>query len=82
MQLYAEMIGFKRQVLGRVTAGLDGVSQEARTELSEDVDLIEAQMRRYERRLSFWSERAGKLNGVDPGSEGVRAKLLRARDKS
>jgi hypothetical protein len=66
MEIYSEMIGFKRQVLGRVTVGLDGVSQEARIELSEDVDLIEAQMRRYERRLQYWSDRAGELKDGDP----------------
>jgi hypothetical protein len=63
--IYAEMIGFKRQVLERVVLGLDGVSREARTELSEDVDLIEAQMHRYERRLEFWSTRAGVLTAAD-----------------
>ena len=82
MKIYAEMIGFKRQVLGRVTVGLDGVSAEARTELSVDVELIEAQMKRYERRLRFWSDRAGQLNGVDPTSNGGRAPLPRARNKS
>jgi hypothetical protein len=82
MEIYAEMIGFKRQVLGRVTIGLDGVSQEARTELSEDVDLIEAQMRRYERRLGYWSDRASELNGVDPSSKTVRTALIRGRNKS
>jgi hypothetical protein len=75
MEIYTEMIGFKRQVLGRVNVGLDGVSREARAELSEDVDLIEAQMRRYERRLRYWSDRSGELNGVDPdarrGSDAV-----------
>jgi hypothetical protein len=81
MEIYAEMIEFKRQVLGRVTVGLDGVSQEARSELSEDVDLIEAQMRRYERRLRFWSDRAGELNGVDASAKAVRTTLVRARNK-
>jgi hypothetical protein len=63
--IYAEMIGFKRQVLERVVVGLDGVSREARTELSEDVDLIEAQMHRYERRLQFWSAREGVLTAPE-----------------
>lgn len=66
--VYAEMIGFKRQVLDRVLVGLDAVSNEARTELSEDVELIQAQMHRYERRLSFWADRAGVLNGAGPGN--------------
>ncbi|HKB33274.1 MAG TPA: hypothetical protein VKF16_05355 [Candidatus Dormibacteraeota bacterium] len=67
ISVYAEMIGFKRQVLDRVLVGLDAVSKEARTELSEDVELIQAQMHRYERRLSFWAGRAGVLNGAGPG---------------
>ena len=82
MKIYAEMIGFKRKVLGRVNVSLDGVSREARNELSEDVELIEAQMRRYERRLRYWSDRAGALNGVDPGSKGVVATPLAGRNKS
>src|SRR5258708_3531802 len=65
--VYAEMIGFKRHVLDRVFVGLDAVSNEARTELSEDVQLIEAQMHRYERRLRFWAGRAGVLNGAGVG---------------
>ena len=59
--VYAEMIGFKTQLLKRVNEGLEGVSHEARNELQEDVDLIAAQMERYERRLRFWSRRASDL---------------------
>jgi hypothetical protein len=55
------MIGFKMQLLKRVSEGLEGVSREARNELQEDVDLIEAQMERYERRLRFWTQSASAL---------------------
>jgi hypothetical protein len=59
--IYREMINFKIQVLNRVGEGLRGVSDEAKTELSEDVDLIEAQLGRYERRLKFWLKRVDTL---------------------
>ena len=61
VRVYAEMIGFKNRLLTRVNEGLESVSLEARNELQEDVDLIEAQLERYERRLRFWKDGASAL---------------------
>ncbi len=66
--IYREMIGFKVQVLSRVGEGLQGVSKEAHAELSEDVDLIEAQLVRYERRLKFWLKRAEEVTPKNGGT--------------
>jgi hypothetical protein len=65
--IYTEMIFFKTQLLTRVMIGLDAVSDEARKELKEDVDLVEAQLERYERRLEFWSHRAVALEAPKGG---------------
>jgi hypothetical protein len=70
--IYREMIGFKIQILNRVGAGLTSVSAEARTELTEDVDLISAQLARYERRLQFWLTRAGVLSAKNGAGDGKR----------
>jgi hypothetical protein len=60
--IYREMVGFKRQLLGKVRSDLENVSPVARIDLGEDVLLIEAQLARYERRMIFWSDRATALS--------------------
>ena len=61
IEVYAEMIAFKRTMLDQVTAALDGVSDEARMDLKGDVGLLEAQLRRYERRSEFWAKQIERL---------------------
>src|SRR3977135_1306330 len=41
--IYAELVGFKNQLLVRVNEGMEGVSSAARGDLQEDVDLVVAQ---------------------------------------
>ena len=68
LEIYREMVGFKKQLLATVKIDLQNVSPVARIDLGEDVDLIEAQLARYERRMVFWSDRAtllGASNGHD-----------------
>ena len=72
--IYAELVGFKNQLLVRVNEGMEGVSSAARADLQEDVDLVVAQLGRYERRLRFWSTRAGILAAAEkpyPSDDGV-----------
>jgi hypothetical protein len=66
IDVYAEMIAFKRHMLGQVVAALEGVSAEARMDLKEDVALLEAQLRRYERRSVFWSRQIDRLEKSYP----------------
>jgi len=63
--VYAELVGFKNQLLVRVNEGMEAVSSAARVDLQEDVDLVVAQLGRYERRLRFWSARAGVLTAAE-----------------
>jgi hypothetical protein len=63
--VYAELVGFKNQLLVRVNEGMEAVSSAARVDLQEDVDLVVAQLGRYERRLRFWSARAGVLAAAE-----------------
>ena len=66
IDVYAEMIAFKRHMLDQVVAALEGVSAEARMDLKEDVALLEAQLRRYERRSDFWSRQIERLEKSYP----------------
>ena len=63
--IYAEMIGFKMNMLKQVRSALAGVSAAARVDLQDDVTLLEAQLERYERRVAFWSERSSVLASQD-----------------
>jgi predicted LPLAT superfamily acyltransferase len=66
IDVYAEMIAFKRHMLDQVTAALEGVSAEARMDLKEDVALLEAQLARYERRSEFWAKQLERLEKSYP----------------
>ena len=66
IDVYAEMIAFKRHMLDQVIAALEGVSAEARMDLKEDVALLEAQLARYERRSDFWSRQIERLEKSYP----------------
>jgi hypothetical protein len=59
--IYREMVGFKKRLLEAVKTDLQTVSPVAQVDLGDDVVLIEAQLARYERRLTFWSDRATLL---------------------
>jgi hypothetical protein len=69
--VYAELVGFKNQLLVRVNEGMEAVSSAARVDLQEDVDLVVAQLGRYERRLRFWSARAGVLTAAEKSPPSV-----------
>jgi DNA-binding response OmpR family regulator len=66
IRLYTELISFKQELLSRAERALDGLSAEAKKELSAtDVPVLEAQLARYEARLEFWYRRAWELEGID-----------------
>jgi len=80
--IYAELVGFKNQLLVRVNEGMEGVSSAARVDLQDDVDLVVAQLGRYERRLRFWSARAGVLTAAEkpyPAADGAGITAERAK---
>jgi DNA-binding response OmpR family regulator len=63
------MITFKDDLLTRVNDDLIHVSAAAKVDLSDDVDLIEKQLKRYARRLDYWVERQLELEEITVNSE-------------
>ena len=58
------MIAFKEDLLERVTSDLVHVSAAAQTDLNDDIKLIDSQLKRYRRRLSYWVERQLELEEI------------------
>jgi DNA-binding response OmpR family regulator len=71
--VYRQMIDFKQELLGRVRLQIRKLPAAARADVGIDVEIIEAQLGRYERRLEFWYSRHWQLEGlhVDSGSRTV-----------
>lgn len=63
------MIGFKDDLLTRVSESLIHVSPAAKVDLNDDVQLIEAQLQRYARRLDYWVERQLELEEITVDSK-------------
>jgi DNA-binding winged helix-turn-helix (wHTH) protein len=64
ISVYREMIVFKEDLLDRVTGDLVHVSAAAKIDLNDDVMLIDAQLRRYRRRLTYWVDRQLELEEI------------------
>jgi DNA-binding response OmpR family regulator len=58
------MIAFKEDLLERVTTDLMSVSAAAKTDLDDDIKLIDSQLRRYRRRLTYWVQRQLELEEI------------------
>jgi len=58
------MIAFKEDLLERVTTDLMRVSAAAKTDLDDDIKLIDSQLKRYRRRLRYWVERQLELEEI------------------
>jgi DNA-binding response OmpR family regulator len=58
------MIAFKEDLLERVTSDLVHVSAAAKTDLNDDIKLIDLQLKRYRRRLNYWVERQLELEEI------------------
>lgn len=60
--VYRELLGFKRDVLGKVRDDMERISDSARSEvLDTDLPLMEAEARRFEHRIDFWEKRLREL---------------------
>jgi DNA-binding response OmpR family regulator len=68
--IYAELLAFKRDVASRIRAEHDRVSPPARVEVLRDLQLVERESERLQRRLSFWRGRHLRL-GILPGRNGL-----------
>ena len=64
ISVYREMIAFKEDLLTRVNSDLMNVSAAAKVDLDDDVKLIESQLKRYRRRLTYWVERQLELEEI------------------
>jgi DNA-binding response OmpR family regulator len=58
------MIAFKDDLLNRVKGDLTHVSAAAKIDLHDDVELIEAQLMRYTRRLDYWVDHQLELEEI------------------
>lgn len=73
------MIAFKDDLLTRVSSDLLLVSKAAKFDLNDDITLIEAQLRRYRRRLDYWVERQLELEEITIDS---KTRTVTYRDNS
>jgi hypothetical protein len=79
ISVYREMIAFKEDLLERVRGDLVHVSAAAKIDLNDDVKLIDAQLRRYRRRLTYWVDRQLELEEI---AVDARTRTVTYRDNS
>jgi len=79
ISVYREMIAFKDDLLKRVVGNLEHVSRAAKSDLSDDVTLIQGQLDRYRRRMDFWVERQLELEEL---TVDAKARTVTFRDNS
>ncbi len=79
ISVYREMIAFKEDLLERVTSDLVHVSAAAQTDLNDDIKLIDSQLKRYRRRLTYWVERQLELEEIAIDS---KSRTVTYRDNS
>src|ERR1700676_1318261 len=73
------MIAFKEDLLQRVSGDLMHVSAAAKIDLNDDVKLIDTQLKRYRRRLSYWVQRQLDLEEIAVDS---KTRTVTYRDNS
>ena len=76
MSIYADLLEFKRGILGRVRRDIATLSPPAQRAASTDLEIIETQMGGYQERLDLWYRRLWELQGLwlDPAGRMVRHK--------
>lgn len=74
MSIYADLLEFKRGILGRMERDLSRLQPLARKAAAEDLEIIETQMHGYQDRLDLWFARLWELQGLrlDPEGRMVR----------
>lgn len=78
--VYREMIVFKKDLLARMNAQLQGLPVAARQDVVDnDVALLEDQLERYNRRLEFWYAKQWDLEGLQIDDE---ARTITFRERS
>ena len=76
MSIYADLLEFKRGILGRVRRDMASLSPPAQKAAATDLEIIETQMEGYQERLDLWYRRLWELQGLwlDPAGRMVRHK--------
>jgi hypothetical protein len=76
MSIYADLLEFKRGILGRVERDIPNLHPQAQKAAAADLQIIEAQMHGYQERLDLWYRRLWDLHGLwlDPAGRMVRHK--------
>ena len=76
MSIYADLLEFKRGILGRVRRDIPSLQPLAQKAAAADLQIIEAQMHGYQERLDLWYRRVWELQGLwlDPAGRMVRHK--------
>jgi hypothetical protein len=74
MSIYADLLEFKRGILGRVRKDITNLNPTAQTAASADLQIIEDQMQGYQERLDLWFKRIWELHGLwlDPSGRMIR----------
>jgi hypothetical protein len=74
MSIYADLLEFKRGILGRVRRDIPNLQPVAQKAAAIDLEIIEAQMQGYQERLDIWSRRLWELQGLwlDPEGRIIR----------
>ncbi|MEO8899184.1 MAG: hypothetical protein ABI352_08515 [Candidatus Dormibacter sp.] len=63
--VYTELLAVKRELVGVSEAHLPDMPEEARREVaSTDLVVLDAEMKRFSRRLEFWRQRCVQLGGT------------------
>jgi DNA-binding winged helix-turn-helix (wHTH) protein len=76
MRIYADLLEFKRGILGRIRRDIANLQPVARKAAEVDLAIIDAQMQGYQLRLDLWYSRVWELQGLwlDPTGRMVRHK--------
>ena len=70
MSIYADLLEFKRGILGRMEHDLSRLQPLAQKAAAVDVGIIETQMQGYQGRLDMWFVRLWELQGLRLDAEG------------
>ena len=78
MSIYADLLEFKRGILGRMERDLTTLHPVARNAASVDLQIIATQMSGYQERLDLWFARIWELQGLRLDPEG---RMIRHRGR-
>jgi hypothetical protein len=78
MSIYADLLEFKRGILGRMARDLSRLQPLAQKAAAVDVQIIETQMLGYQERLDLWFGRLWDLQGLRLDPEG---RMIRHRGR-